>query len=236
MAAAPQVGGYGTAGTAPYIYPRFLSAVEEYHPARDAWVTRPDSRSARYYLSAVGTAQGDVYAVGGYGVAATGAAATFNDFPLPGERTAAWCIAHVDRHHGGMEQHHALFKTLCKLQMSDWGVELHETLAGIIHTAACYDQLDLTNLAWVEMALRATQSIEFVYQERIIEKETLAAGSRLTLEERSAFTGAVRPGQQLMVCPSLLEHVKKEAERTGGLLKELRKAREEREARKGGKK
>ena len=76
MAAAPQVGGYGTAGTAPYIYPRFLSAVEEYHPARDAWVTRPDSRSARYYLSAVGTAQGDVYAVGGYGVAATGAAAT----------------------------------------------------------------------------------------------------------------------------------------------------------------
>ena len=164
------------------------------------------------------------------------AAATFNDFPLPGERTAAWCIAHVDRHHGGMEQHHALFKTLCKLQMSDWGVELHETLAGIIHTAACYDQLDLTNLAWVEMALRAMQSIEFVYQERMIEKETLAAGSRLTLEERSAFTGAVRPGQQLMVCPSLLEHVKKEAERTGGLLKELRKAREEREARKGGKK
>ena len=74
-------------------------------------------------------------------------AATFNDFPLPGERTAAWCIAHVDRHHGGMEQHHALFKTLCKLQMSDWGIELHETLAGIIHTAACYDQLDLTKLA-----------------------------------------------------------------------------------------
>lgn len=79
MAPAPQVGGYGTAGTAPYIYPRFLSAVEEYHPARDAWVTRPDSRSARYYLSAVGTAQGAVYAVGGYGVAATGAAATFNE-------------------------------------------------------------------------------------------------------------------------------------------------------------
>ena len=160
----------------------------------------------------------------------------FSDFPLPGERTAAWCLAHVDRHHGGMEQHHALFKTLCKLQMSDWGVELHETLASILHTAACYDQLDLTNLAWAEMALRSMQSIEFVYQERMIEKETLASGSRLTLEERTAFTGAVRPGQQLMVCPTLLEHVKKEAERTGGLLKELRKAREEREARKGGKK
>jgi hypothetical protein len=160
----------------------------------------------------------------------------FSDFPLPGERTAAWCLAHVDRHHGGMEQHHALFKTLCKLQLSDWGVELHETLAGILHTAACYDQLDLTNLAWAEMAFRSMQSIEFVYQERMVEKETLAAGSRLTLEERTAFTGAVRPGQQLMVCPSLLEHVKKEAERSGSLLKELRKAREEREARKGGKK
>ena len=137
-------------------------------------------------------------------------AATFTDFPLPGERTAAWRIAHVDRHHGGMEQHHALFKTLRKLQMSGWGVELHEALAGIIHTAAaaCYDQLDITNLAWVEMALRTMQSIEFVYQdqERMIEKETLAAGSRLTLEERSAFTGAVRPGQQLMVCPTPLWH------------------------------
>ena len=82
MAAGPQVGGYGTAGTAPYVYPRFLSAVEEYHPARDAWVTHPDSRSARYYLSAVGTTQGNVYAVGGYGVAATGAAATFNESVL----------------------------------------------------------------------------------------------------------------------------------------------------------
>ena len=66
------MGGYGTAGTLPYIYPRFLSAVEEYNPARDMWVARPDSRAARYYLSAIGTMQGEVYAVGGYGVAATG--------------------------------------------------------------------------------------------------------------------------------------------------------------------
>ena len=74
-----QVGGYGTAGIAPYVYPRFLSTVEEYHPARDAWVARPDSQAARYYLSAVGTAQGDVYVVGGFGVPATGAVATFNE-------------------------------------------------------------------------------------------------------------------------------------------------------------
>ena len=73
------MGGYGTAGIAPYVYPRFLSTVEEYPPARDAWVARPDSRAARYYLSAVGTAQGDVYVVGGFGVAATGAVATFNE-------------------------------------------------------------------------------------------------------------------------------------------------------------
>ena len=74
------VGGYGTAGTPPYTYSRFLSAVEEYDPLRDAWTARPDSRAARYYLSAVGTAHGHIYAVGGYGTAlGVQAASTFNE-------------------------------------------------------------------------------------------------------------------------------------------------------------
>ena len=74
------VGGYGTAGVPPYTYSRFLTTVEEYHPTEDKWVTRPDCQAARYYLSAVGTPQGHVYALGGYGTrhGAT-AAATFNE-------------------------------------------------------------------------------------------------------------------------------------------------------------
>ena len=39
--------------------------------------------------------------------------------------------------------------------------------------------------------------------------------NRLSLEERNAFTGAIRPSDQLRVCPTLLEHVKKMAEREG---------------------
>ena len=57
------VGGYGTAGVPPYTYSRFLTTVEEYHPIEDKWVTRPDCQAARYYLSAVGTAQGEPGAV-----------------------------------------------------------------------------------------------------------------------------------------------------------------------------
>ena len=74
------VGGYGTTGTPPYTYERYLTAVEQYDPAADAWTTRPDAHAARYYLTAVGTPDGVVFALGGYGSKyGHSAAAVFNE-------------------------------------------------------------------------------------------------------------------------------------------------------------
>ena len=50
------------------------------------------------------------------------------------------------------------------------------------------------------------------------------------MEEQHAFAGAARVLTALMVCPKLLDHVKADVERDASLAKNLRKAREEREA------
>lgn len=50
------------------------------------------------------------------------------------------------------------------------------------------------------------------------------------MEEQTSFGGVTRQYATLMICPQLLEHVKTETEREASLAKNLRKAREEREA------
>ena len=45
-----------------------------------------------------------------------------------------------------------------------------------------------------------------------------------------AFAGTSRAGGSLMICPPLLDYVRGEVEREASLAKNLRKAREEREA------
>lgn len=70
------------------------------------------------------------------------------------------------------------------------------------------------------------------------EMESKAVGGRLSLEEQTTFGGVTRQFATLMICPELLTYVKEETEREASLAKNLRKAREEREAarkHKGGK-
>eukprot|EP00974_Lingulodinium_polyedra_P000141 12750-Lingulodinium_polyedra.AAC.1 len=51
-----------------------------------------------------------------------------------------------------MEQHRQLFRALAKAEPTARGLGLHETLAGLLHLACSYDQLDVDNLAWAESA------------------------------------------------------------------------------------
>ena len=58
-----------------------------------------------------------------------------------------------------------------------------------------------------------------------------APKGRLSYEELSAFSGASKAGDLLMVSPSLLDHVKAVVEKDAAIMKYIRKAREERDAR-----
>ena len=89
----------------------------------------------------------------------------------------------------------------------------------------------------IEVQFRRLQTIEFSYSEKARELKAKSVGGRLSLEEQTTFGGVTRQFSTLMICPELLTHVKEETEREASLAKNLRKAREEREAarRKGGK-
>lgn len=88
----------------------------------------------------------------------------------------------------------------------------------------------------MEIQFRRLQTIEFSYSEKAKELEAKAVGGRLSLEEQTCFGGVTRQYSTLLICPELLDYVKAETEKEASLSKNLRKAREEREAARRGKK
>ena len=105
----------------------------------------------------------------------------------------------------------------------------------LVEFGATYDQADLTNLAMGEAIFRRAQTIEWAYHDKLRDMDAAAPKERLSPEELSAFSGLDRTGDHLMVAPSLLDHVKGVAEKDAAIMKNIRKAKEEREARKKGK-
>lgn len=102
-----------------------------------------------------------------------------------------------------------------------------------------FDGLDLSNLACAELAFRRLQLIEYFYSDKGPgsgkgsgkNKEKDKKHEDLSYKAEAAiFTGTHREYGDLMVAPDLLEYVSKEVERDAAVLKQVRKAREERAA------
>lgn len=153
----------------------------------------------------------------------------FDDFPLTGPRTSSWCLQFLRRRRCPVD-HHMMFRTVTRLGADAWGMGEHEHLCQLVELAGCYDQLDLTNLAFAEAAFRRIQTIEWVHHDRVKDMEA-TAGDRITVEEMTAFSGVSRSSDVLMVAPALLSHVKTVVETDATIMKSVRKAREERELR-----
>ena len=66
--------------------------------------------------------------------------------------------------------------------------------------------------------------------EKVKDLESRGSNGRLSVEEQVLFGGLQRQASSLMVCPDLLDHVRREVERDATLAKNLRKAREEKDA------
>ena len=149
---------------------------------------------------------------------------------LPGPRTARWCLDYLLREGVGIEGHHERVKAVCRLDAGAWGVAEHRHLCQQLRAAVEVDQVDICNLLSVELAFRRLQTIEFSYSEKAREVDAKSVSGRLSLEEQAAFGGVSRTHGALMVCPALTEHVRQEVEKEAKLAKNLRVAREEREA------
>ena len=154
------------------------------------------------------------------------------DWPLSGTRTESWCMDFLVRMGQTIESHHEDFVRRCKLERNSWGVQWHWQATNFLKFLGEIDQVDLYNVVAAEAAFRDLQTIEYSYMDKARELEGGGgnAGGRLTSEEQAMFAGSSRMATSLMVCPGLLDQVKAEVDREGGLLKNLVKAREARAA------
>ena len=97
----------------------------------------------------------------------------------------------------------------------------HDSLRQMLETAVCYDQLDVGNPATMEFLCRQIQIIE----EQLKDKFYAGTGeSAIDLHLMSGLSNRAK----LCICPSLSTFVASEAAKDTAVMKERRKAREER--------
>ena len=154
------------------------------------------------------------------------------DWPVPGPRTVLWCCQFLSKRTGGPVDWDRFWRSVHKLNLDMWGVAEHEASLRALEHACCWDQLEVCNLAAFEVMMRRVQLIEYYYYEaaRRDEASRQQGGKRhgATLEESAIFSGQNRDYGECMVAPSLIDHVSKEVERDASIMKQIRKAREER--------
>ena len=149
-------------------------------------------------------------------------------------------------------EHLSAFITRHRLTSDDYGVSFYEHEMRTLDHLCCWDQVDVTNIAGVEILMRQAQLVDYTYA-MAVQKDKSAPptngegggnqkkgqgkkqghGEFLRLgfvDEMAVFSGTSKEDGLMCVCPDLLEHVAREVERDAGILKQIRKAREERRA------
>ena len=153
---------------------------------------------------------------------------SFADFPIVGPLTVLWCCLFIRAHGGSPTAWHQRWMLLVKLQPTDPYAMFHETLLRILEFMVQYDQLGVCALASAEYIMRQVQLIEERYKEKVI-----GAASETTVEAALYAGQANRTG--LCICPALSEWIAGEMRGEAAVMKERRKAREERALAKPGK-
>ena len=88
---------------------------------------------------------------------------------------------------GARMQHHEIWRAHRRLQTTDFGGDVRDSLARILKLLLAYDQCDITNLAAAEQLVRKLQLIEHFYDERDI--DNVNQNAKLPLDEVRAFIG-----------------------------------------------
>ena len=132
--------------------------------------------------------------------------------------------------------HHRWWLQAYRLDSSMWGVNVHKLAMRAIQHGGCYDGIELCNLASIEDILREAQMVEYVYLQEANSTKAAPAGKKGQgrgrgqaglVNELEVFTGTHRDSGETMVCPELSDYVAKELERDAGVMKQIRKSREE---------
>jgi hypothetical protein len=150
----------------------------------------------------------------------------FEDWPLEGPRTMKWWWTEISRSWMGPVARHHAWRHENHLNDDDHQAVLHELLCEVLELLGCVDQCDLPNLAAAESAVRHVQ-----YVEHEVKKKAEAKKAPTNAEY---FLGRSRRTGGAVISPDLLKWVSEKAARESAILKEQRKAAEERSLLKGG--
>ena len=149
-----------------------------------------------------------------------------------GPRTALFCLTFIAEHFTSPEQRHARFLSDGKLQAHDAGIAQHAILMKMLYFATVYDQLDLPQLAWGELACRRVQLIELKHKDRFGPQR--AGGSKNdkadVFDDAHLYLGLSATRGMLIISPELEAWVGRELTNEYMGMKERRKALEERRA------
>ena len=136
------------------------------------------------------------------------------------------CQAHADLNMSPVQKHW-WWRGVLQLLPHDPGVDEHLFLAELIHTAVCMDGINVGKVECFESIARHFQLWEEYYSSALRAAEGGDEAGEW-LDERRVFLGAPRAKGQALVSPELESHVASRLREEAEVLKERRKAREER--------
>ena len=164
----------------------------------------------------------------------------YPSWTVPGPRTVKWCAEWLDRRSATPVAHHRQFVSVFGLKPDSWGVEIHGTALRVLEETAVYDGANICDMAGIESLMRKAQLSEYVYwmdsmgAAEKAGKDKKPSASTVTfvglMDEAAIFSGLNKDTGSAMVCPALLDHVAREVEKDAAILKQVRKAKEERAA------
>ena len=146
-------------------------------------------------------------------------------WPIRGPSTAPWVLRFVLENGGAFSGWHARWVQLAKLSLSEPAAVEHEAFCRILDQAISFDQINPLAVSFVESAARSSHSVEERIQDRNL-KSKKSEDTVFTSEASLMSGSAERSG--LCICPALKEYVAEELREESAVLKERRKAREER--------
>ena len=146
---------------------------------------------------------------------------------MRGPRTVMWCCKFIRDQDAGPRSRHTKWRSEVGLERTDQAVQDHEFCMRVLQTAVQYDQLNVSELASMELVMRRAQVAEFRHRERLFGR---AGGGDELLEDEHLYMGTGETKGLLMVSPALSEYIADELHKESTVLKERRKIREERQA------
>ena len=148
----------------------------------------------------------------------------WKDWPVRSPRTLGWVCRFIVENGGTPMGRHTKWKSDAKLG-TEPGVAEHESACKLLQTLLCYDQLDAGNLAAGELIARQIQMVEEKYKERL---QGSSSSSGHPQSDSFLYMGTSLTRGTVCICPALMEFVSGELQKETSILKERRKAREER--------